>query len=504
MNRGSAPEGLARLATAGAERCARALPCALTPLEALARLGDRRHPFLLDSADQSHPDGRYSILGCDPVALLRAKDGRAWLELAPPEAAPGGAAPPAGAPGGADAPAALPLGHPLEALAAVQAALRVQGPPPAALPFAGGAVGYLGYDLGRDIERLPTDTVDDLRMDDLCLGLYDWALLCDHHAGGAWTLAVTARRPAERSAEALWRDVAAWLAPRLDGPAPLCDLPALAPLAPSRTFTHPAYVEAVGRAIAHIFAGDIYQVNLSQRFAVPARDTPLGLYRRLRERTRAIFSAYLDTPSAHVLSLSPERFLKVRGRDVETCPIKGTRPRGATPAEDAALAAELTASAKDLAELSMIVDLERNDLGRVCEAGTVRVAEHAELYTLATVHHTVTRVVGTLRPDVDAAALLRATFPGGSITGAPKIRAMEIIEDLEPTRRGVYTGAVGYLDYGGDLDLNIAIRTVIAKEGVAYVQAGGGIVADSGPEAEHEETLTKARALLAALGAELP
>jgi len=186
---------------------------------------------------------------------------------------------------------------------------------------------------------------------------------------------------------------------------------------------------------------------------------------------------------------------------VETCPIKGTRPRGATPAEDAALAAELCESAKDAAELAMIVDLERNDLGRVCEAGTVEVADHAALYTLATVHHTVTRVVGRLRADVDAAALLRATFPGGSITGAPKIRSMEIIEDLEPTRRGVYTGSVGYLGYDGRLDLNIAIRTVTVKDGVAYVQAGGGIVADSDPAAEYEETLTKARALLAALGA---
>lgn len=464
-----------------APRGQRTLDLDVDPVTALGALRGERHAFLLDSADTSHADGRFAILGCNPWALLRARDGRGRLITDAGE---------------------HDLGDPLQALARVERSLHVNAPIPQGLPFGGGAVGYLGYDLGRFIERLPDDTTDDLGMDDLCLGLHDWALVRDH-AQQTWHLVATARQPHRRSldrvldeAEALVRDRLAE-APTLDAPV------ALDPVVATRAFAPPDYVAAVARAIEHIYAGDIYQVNLSQRFAVPARATPFDLYRRLRQRTHAIFSAYLDTPSAHVLSLSPERFVAVRGRNILTCPIKGTRPRGATATEDAALAAELTASAKDRAELSMIVDLERNDLGRVCEAGTVRVVEHAALYTLATVHHTVTRVVGRLRPEVDTATLLRATFPGGSITGAPKIRAMEIIEDLEPTRRGVYTGSVGYLDYGGDLDLNIAIRTVPVINGTAYVQAGGGIVADSDPEDEYEETLTKARALIEGLGATL-
>jgi para-aminobenzoate synthetase component 1 len=505
------------LSSANTQRGVRRFRCDLDPLAALCRLADRRRPFLLDSADSSHPDGRFSILGCDPWALLRAKGGRGCLELFASSSTPEASS---SAPEGG--PVWLELGAPLPALAALQAALHAAPPPPAPIPFAGGAVGYLGYDLGRDIERIPSRTVDDLGTDDLCLAFFDWALVFDH-AEQRWWLAATARRPAAEPLEALLDRQQAWLAQKL-GPAAPCDEggegdeggvvspgqdPGAGdpPAVPARRgFSHPAYVAAVERAIEHIRAGDIYQVNLSQRFDVPLPPgtNPLALYRRLRARTRALFSAYLDTPSAQVLSLSPERFLRVRGREVETCPIKGTRPRGADPAEDAALATELTASTKDRAELSMIVDLERNDLGRICAPGSVQVAEHAALYTLATVHHTVTRVTGRLRPEVDTATLLRATFPGGSITGAPKIRAMEIIEDLEPTRRGVYTGAVGYLDYAGDLDLNIAIRTVPVVGDTAYVQAGGGIVADSDPEAEHEETLTKARALLAGLGAYLP
>lgn len=474
---------LGPLAAPEVERAARRIHCDLDPVSAFDRLGHGRHPFLLDSADPSHPDGRFTILGTNPWGYLQAKNGRAQLFVGRRR---------------------VDFDHPLDALGALEATLRRPAPrrPAPELPFFGGAVGYLGYDLGRSIERLPALVVDDLEMDDLWLGLYDWALIRDHQEE-TWTLVATARHPEERTAEALLDEVERWLTPRLAGPPLGPPLDVLrAPV--QATFTRDAYLAAVDRTLEHIAAGDIYQVNLSQRFDVEARLPPFELYRRLRERTHAVFSAYLDTPSARILSLSPERFLRVRGRQVETCPIKGTRPRAEDPGEDAVLARELVASAKDHAELSIIVDLERNDLGRVCEPGTVRVAEHAELYTLATVHHTVTRVTGQLRADVDIAALLRATFPGGSITGAPKIRSMEIIESLEPTRRGVYTGSVGYIDYTGDLDLNIAIRTVPVLCGTAYVQAGGGLVADSDPEAEYAETLDKARALLDGLGADPP
>jgi para-aminobenzoate synthetase component 1 len=267
-------------------------------------------------------------------------------------------------------------------------------------------------------------------------------------------------------------------------------------------FRHDDYVSAVRRAKEYIAAGDIYQVNLSQRLSAPLATTPLDLYRRLQASNPSPFAAYFETPDGAVVSCSPERFLQVRGREVETRPIKGTRPRGATPEEDARLAAELQASEKDQAENVMIVDLERNDIGRVCEFGSVHVPDLFALESYATVHHLVSTVRGTLRPDCTALDCLRACFPGGSITGAPKVRSMEIIEEIEPTRRGVYTGVIGYLCFSGDMDVNIVIRTAIVKSGTAYFQVGGAIVADSDPEAEYQETLDKGRAMGAALAAE--
>lgn len=471
-------QGIGVTASADAVAGHRPLDWTHTPEQVLAALEGQRHTFCLDSADARHPDGRFSVLGCEPWALFRARGSQCWIETAKGR---------------------VDFDHPLDGLSEVLAAVKGP-PPPSPLPLAGGAVGFFAYDLGRAVERLPDHAVDDLGTDDVFLGWYDWVVVFDHREG-CWILAATARCPESESVEVLLDRAEALLSAWVTHPPVRVMPPEIATTEAVSGFTREAYLAALDRAIEHIYAGDIYQVNVSQRFAVQVTAAPMELYRSLRHHTQAVFSAYVEAVGMHVLSLSPERFLRVRGRDVETCPIKGTRPRGATPAQDAALAAELCESAKDAAELAIIVDLERNDLGRVCEAGTVAVAEHAALYTLATVHHTVTRVVGRLRPSVDGAALLRATFPGGSITGAPKIRSMEIIEDLEPTRRGVYTGSVGYLGYDGRLDLNIAIRTVTVKDGVAYVQAGGGIVADSDPVDEYEETLTKARALLAALGA---
>jgi para-aminobenzoate synthetase component 1 len=267
-------------------------------------------------------------------------------------------------------------------------------------------------------------------------------------------------------------------------------------------FTHRDYVRAVARAKEYIAAGDIYQVNLSQRLHAPLASTPFDLYRRLASTNPAPFAAYFETPDAAVVSCSPERFLQVRSGLVETRPIKGTRPRGSTPTEDRRMAAELLASEKDRAENVMIVDLERNDLGRVCEFGSVHVPELFALESYATVHHLVSTVRGRLRPGTTALDCLRSSFPGGSITGAPKVRSMEIIEDLEPTRRGVYTGAIGYLCFSGDMDVNIVIRTLVVKDGIAYFQVGGGIVADSDPEGEYQETIDKGQALARALAAE--
>ena len=265
-------------------------------------------------------------------------------------------------------------------------------------------------------------------------------------------------------------------------------------------FTRAGYLDAVARVIEYVYAGDIFQANLSQRLQAPLAGTPFELYRRLRQRNPAPFAAYLDFGQVVVASSSPERFLRVDdGRRVETRPIKGTRPRGVGPEHDAALALALAESDKDMAENVMIVDLLRNDLSRVCQPGTVRVPELFALEHYQTVHHLVSTVVGELAPGHDALDLLRAAFPGGSITGAPKVRAMQIIAELEPTQRAVYCGSIGYVSITGALDTSIVIRTYLVVGRDVYFQVGGGIVADSDPAQEYRETLDKARGLIAAL-----
>ena len=264
-------------------------------------------------------------------------------------------------------------------------------------------------------------------------------------------------------------------------------------------FTREQYIKAVAAAREYICAGDIFQVNLSQRFEADLPIFPYELYRRLRLINPAPFASYLNLDGVMVVGASPERFLRVEGDLVQTRPIKGTRPRGASVAEDEVMAKELLSSVKDRAENVMIVDLERNDLGRVCRYGTVRVRELCLLETYATVFHLTSTVEGRLRGGKNRIDLLKATFPGGSITGAPKVRAMEIIDELEPTKRSVYTGSIGYLSFSGEMDINIVIRTFLIKDGRAYFQVGGGIVYDSDPEAEYLETLDKGRALIEAL-----
>lgn len=352
----------------------------------------------------------------------------------------------------------------------------------------GGAIVAFGYDLGRRFERLPVRAADPLRWPDVDALLYDTVAVVDHAAGRLWIAG-----PRAAAWEARWR-----------ARPPLPPPPAARAAGPLRRgFDRAGYEAAVRRVLAYIAAGDVFQVNLSQRFAVPAREPAWALYRRLRARAPAPFAAYLELAAGTLVAASPERFLARRGEIVETRPIKGTRPRGATPAEDAALAAALWASAKDDAELRMIVDVARNDLGRVARLGTVRVPEVRRLEAHATVFHTVARVEAEVPRSVGLAGLLAATFPGASVTGAPKIRAMEILEELEPVRRGPYCGAFGYLDGAGRLDLAMAIRVLWVRRGWVSWQVGGGVVADSDPAAEYEETLAKGRALAAALGVEV-
>jgi para-aminobenzoate synthetase component 1 len=341
---------------------------------------------------------------------------------------------------------------------------------------------------------------------DCHLGFYGAVAAIDHVEGRAWVSAIGAPETDPGSAQRLAERRAGELAERLSAAqveAPIETPPqSMDALPVCSNFTHDEYIGALKRVKEYIAAGDIYQANLTQRLSAPLATTPWDLYRRLTASNPAPFGGYFETPDCAVVSCSPERFLQVRSGEVETRPIKGTRPRGAAPEEDARLAEELCNSLKDRAENVMIVDLERNDLGRVCDYGSVHVPELFALESYATVHHLVSTVRGRLHTGKTALDCLRASFPGGSITGAPKVRSMEIIEELEPTRRGIYTGAIGYLCFSGDMDVNIVIRTLVIKDGTAYFQVGGGIVADSDPEAEYQETLDKARALARGLAAE--
>jgi para-aminobenzoate synthetase component I len=476
------------------------------PARCCEQLDGVPYRLFLDSAAAGSRLGRYSFLMADPFAVVRssgAETERFDRLTGTSEIADG------------------------DALDIVRAALAPHHTAAVAdlPPFQGGAAGYLAYDWGRTLERLPAPRYDDLALPDVVLGLYDWVLSWDLETHRAWLIstglpAVSERdRPARAASRA--EQVRGWLrrpttsdVGRDGEAAPAKPTSAEAPSFPvssgwwdgalemRSSFTHPGYVEAVQKVRDYILAGDIFQANLSQRFQVPLTERPWDLYARLRRRNPAPFAAYIDFPEATVLSASPERFLKVDAHGhVETRPIKGTRPRGVGPEHDAALGQALTESAKDRAENLMIVDLMRNDLSRVCLPGTVRVQELFALERYATVHHLVSTVAGTLRPGADALDLLRATFPGGSITGAPKLRAMEIIAELESSARGVYCGSIGYWSLTGELDTSIAIRTAIARRGRVYFSAGGAVVADSEPEQEYRETLDKARGIIDVLGA---
>ncbi len=470
------------------------------PARCCEQLRGLPYVVFLDSAVTGAPLGRYSFLAADPIAVVQSKGPRTERF----DRVRGTAESPAG-----------------DVLDAIQRLMApfVAEPIPDLPPFQGGAAGYLAYDWGRILEHLPAPRYDDLALPDAVFGLYDWVLAWDHETSQAWLISTgmpeapgpRRDRRAEQRAAAVLDALAAPELPRQKTPTSTAVAASRAPSHPvdvwkgrrpdlRSTFTHEGYLNAVARVREYIVAGDIFQANLSQRFEVPLVENPWVLYQRLRARNAAPFAAYLNFPEVVVLSASPERFLRVDANGhVETRPIKGTRPRGVGPEHDAALGQALTESAKDRAENLMIVDLMRNDLSRVCRPGTVRVSELFALEHYATVHHLVSTVVGDLAPGIDATGLLRAAFPGGSITGAPKLRAMEIIAELEPSQRGVYCGAIGYYSVTGTLDTSIAIRTAVAASGRVSFSAGGGIVADSDPEQEYLETLDKVRGLIEAL-----
>ena len=468
-----------------------------TPVGVYRKLAGGPGTFLLESAEQGAASGgtawsRYSFIGVRSVATLTERDGRAvWLG-SPPDGVP------------VD-------GDPVTVLRDSVRALAGSGTPHTGEdlpPLTGGLVGYLAYDIVRRFERLPELADDDLHVPELGMLLATDLVVLDHFTGSALLVANAILKPDgdERDAAAAFHQAIGRLdamTTALSRPTPpmvsTVDFPALGTVA-SRTppGLHPKAVEAAKEAIRD---GECFQIVVAQRFERATGADPLDVYRVLRTTNPSPYMYFIRFDGFDVVGSSPEAHLKVTGRRALLHPIAGTRWRGATPAEDARLATELLADPKERAEHVMLVDLGRNDLGRVCRPGTVQVPEFATIERYSHVMHIVSTVVGELSDEQTAFDALVATFPAGTLSGAPKVRAMEIIEELEPTRRGLYGGIVGYFGFGGDLDTAIAIRTALIRNGVAYVQAGGGIVADSDPAAEEQETRNKAAAVLTAIAA---
>lgn len=356
------------------------------------------------------------------------------------------------------------------------------------LPFCGGALGYFSYDLGRRIEQIPAKAINDLTVPDMFVGIYDWAIVVDHHQRRSWWVAAGIDKDTSSIQEELLPLFESESAPQENTFRASSDI--------TCNFTEKTYRQAFAKIQAYIKEGDCYQVNLAQRFNVSVEGNPWHAYRILRELNPAPFAGFMRCGEHAILSSSPERFLQVKENQVETKPIKGTRPRSVFAYEDSALAKDLLESPKDRAENVMIVDLLRNDLGKSCDVGSIQVPSLYSIESYATVHHLVSTVSGRLKNGMTAVDLLRGCFPGGSITGAPKIRAMEIIEELEPHRRSVYCGSLGYIGFDGNMDTNITIRTLVYDDHHLYCWAGGGIIHDSEASAEYRECFDKAAALL--------
>ena len=363
------------------------------------------------------------------------------------------------------------------------------------LPFIGGAVGYFGYDLCHHMEKLPRTAVDDVNIPDMYLCFYHGAIIIDHKINCVYITDAELKSGGQLRVDKVLNTIREGEA----NPAVVNVIHHEREVDFEPNMDKDTYLNSVRRIKEYIRTGDIYQANMTQRFETELRDEPVSLYKKLREINPAPFSSYIDFGDGQIVSSSPERFLKVRDGHVETRPIKGTLPRGRTPEEDEMLKNKLQNSKKDRSELLMIVDLERNDLSRVAKTGTVKVPELFVIESYATVHHLVSTVTAEMKDELTFVDLLEASFPGGSITGAPKIRAMQVIDELEPTQRNIYTGSIGYIDFNGNADLNIVIRTIVCKDEKAYFQVGGGIVWDSDEYLEYDETLDKARALMNAL-----
>lgn len=444
----------------------------LNSFESYLLFKDEPYSFFLDSGRDPDSLGRYSFIGGNPFLVFASKADAITVKT--------------------KTETKTYTGQPFDELQKLLKQYQMDYQ--SQFPFLGGAVGYFSYDLCHHLEEFPRSAVDDVNVPDCFMGFYDGIVIVDHKENKTYVAALGIN---ENEADIVNR-----LTEKFVGDPKVkirSDFKINENVEFRGNFTKPEYMKALDAVHEYILAGDIYQTNLTQRFNADLQISPLELYSELRKINPAPFASYIDFGEGQIVSSSPERFILVQGRNIETRPIKGTMPRGKTPEEDAANRETLVNSEKDKAELLMIVDLERNDLGKIAKTGTVKVPELFKLETYQTVFHLVSTVTAELKDGLDAIDCVKATFPGGSITGAPKIRAMEIIDELEPTQRNIYTGSIGYIGFNGDLDLNIVIRTIVCKDGKGYFQVGGGIVWDSDNESEYQETFDKGRALMDAL-----
>jgi len=464
-------------------------PCNIKPVDFFRRIYHLPYSFLLDSCGL----GRYSFAGTNPFALLKAHDDK--IEII------------------GDSAVKVTTGNIFSVLSSLLNEFKITSKSHY-FPFQGGAVGYLGYDLKNQVENLPRKGLTEPVVPDCILGFYDTIFAYDHKTGKGYILSsglpekegIKRRVRAKERIGQFIKNIGAKGNENLT-PSPLPSplggdgwLKGIFVVNSTSNFTKEGYIDAIKRIQDYIAAGDIYQANLSQRLNMDFTGTPLGLYEIIRKINPVPFGAFLNYGDFQIMSNSPERLLKIHNGIAETSPIKGTRPRGRGHKEDRNLIKELKTNAKELSEHIMIVDLERNDLGRFCDPGSIKVNPLQKIYTYPTLHHMVSTVKGKVRDGMETADCIKAFFPGGSVTGAPKIRAMEIIDELEPTPRGIYTGAIGYIDFSGNMDLSMTIRTAILKDKKLYLHVGGGIVADSNPAEEYDETLLKAQAFLKAMG----
>lgn len=446
-------------------------PYSYSPLDVFRNFKDSPYSSLLLSGIKNPVWGRYSFLTAFPYMVFKAKGRKTSLLENGQESER--------------------EGNPFNILREIYTEYSGKQNLPSSLPFTGGMIGYFGYDMGFTLEKIPSHATDDLQLPDCILPFYDWVLYWDHKTKESFLLWIDTPKEKKRKVKGLLNEHKHFkenITSYSDNPSPL-----------KSNFKKDEYLNAIVKAKDYIRKGDIFQVNLSQRFSCPYSSSSFGLFEKLAFINPAPFSAFFNFPEVSIISSSPERFLHLKGNRIHTRPIKGTRPRGRNKEEDKSLAKELLNSPKDRAELIMIVDLERNDLGKFCYYGTVSVKELVTLETNPTVFHTVSTIRGKVVDGMTPVDCVKYCFPGGSITGAPKVRSMKIIEELEPTRRNIYTGAIGYISFNRRMDLNIAIRTIIIKNNTAYFQVGGGIVADSNPELEYEETLHKGKALAQSL-----